>query len=296
MIIFMIIYQLHRWMSTTGRHSYCIDKLNFQQSPHTLEPINLLTIEAYQTRMQTAKKMSYYTSVAPKCGYQLKSPAFTNMTAEYVARCCHFHGCQKWDFTNDSDICSKNHNNEGWRVSGAGKKWMDGLYINHYSRSLEKFALKQKTWKTSSGEVRSGEDHAKAASSYDLPKFFSRSLGWYHDATALRYSCQLREHLSNMTQESPYLRPGSFWYRNPEFGKYISDPDKRGRYGRPNAPGFKYIEKNSYNYHGGVHGDKSVDLSAAEKERIEKATVYESKNSDKTGTLRRGKKEKKVVS
>lgn len=31
-----------------------------------------------------------------------------------------------------------------------------------------------------------------------------------------------------MTKEEYYLRPGTNWYRNPEFGKLISDPDKRG--------------------------------------------------------------------
>lgn len=53
-----------------------------------------------------------------------------------------------------------------------------------------------------------------------------------------------------MTGQQVYLRPGDIWYRNPEFGKHVSDPDKRGRYGRPNPPGFKYGVKNPYHYHG----------------------------------------------
>lgn len=248
-------------------------KSNFQSSPHILEPINLLTIEAYQTRVKTAPKMNYYTSVAPKCGYQLRSPDYRNVTSEFVAKCCHFHGCQKFDFINGEDVCSKNYDEEGWRISGKGKKWIDSLSINHYSRSLEKFALKQKTWKTSSGEVLPGQTAESAASSYDIPKFLARSVGSHHDNVALRYSCQLRELLKKMTGETEYLRPGSFWYKNPEYGKTISDPDKRGRYGRANPPGFKYSESNPNNYHGGIHGDVHADRSAKEKELLESAAA-----------------------
>lgn len=255
-------------MQVTKRSSYCISKLNFQSTPHILEPINLLTMEAFQTRMKPNSKMNYYTSVAEKCAYKLRSPDYRNETSDYIARCCHFHGCQKWDFSFNSDVCNRKHNEEGWKVSGRGQGWADILIINHYSRSLEKFMLKTKTWTTSSGEVKAGETANQAAASYDIGKFFARSVGFHHDNTALRYSCQLRETLANMTGEKIYLRPGSHWYRNPEFGKTISDPDKRGRYGRANPPGFKYMDQNPYNYHGGVHGDPQVDHSEAEKKKL----------------------------
>ena len=50
-----------------------------------------------------------------------------------------------------------------------------------------------------------------------------------------------------------FLRHGNFWYRNPEFGKEVSDPDKRGRYGRQNKEGFSFKEFNPYHYHGEGH-------------------------------------------
>jgi hypothetical protein len=168
----------------------------------------------------------------------------------YVAECCHFHGCQGWDFRANSDLCKINHHPEVARLQGKGRKWLDSLVINHYSRSIEKYSIKSKTWRTATGEAKAGETSEQAASSYDIPKFLARSLGWYPDNIALRYSCQLRSLLVNMTGESPYLRPGTMWYRNPEFGKVISDPDKRGRYGRPNAEGFRWKEHNPYHYHG----------------------------------------------
>jgi hypothetical protein len=246
---------LLNWANTTQRSVYCISKNNFQSSPHLLEPINLLTIEAYQMRMKQTSKMNYYTSVSPKCAYQLNGPKFAANTSQYIAECCHFHGCQGWDFRADSRICTDNHKQENWRLSGKGHKWIDAFIINHYSRSLEKYGLKAKTWKTSTGEAKAGETALQAATSYDVPKFLSRSVGWQHDTVALRYSCQLREVLQNTTGESPYLRPGDIWYRNPEYGKLIADPDKRGRYGRPNPEGFRYAVKNPYNYHGNKLGE-----------------------------------------
>ena len=119
-----------------------------------MEPVHLLMIEAYQSRMRSAGKMNYYTSVAPKCLYRFHGPDSTNNSARFIAECCHFHGCQGHDFRTVSDFCHTEYNNEAWRVNGKGKKWLEGVvYIHHYSRSIEKYSLKQKTWRTSSGEV-----------------------------------------------------------------------------------------------------------------------------------------------
>lgn len=246
-----IVDGLVRWANTTKRFMYCIDKNNFPSSPHILEPIDLLTIEAYQARMPLPAKMNYYTSVAPKCAYKLRSEEYSTNTSLYIAECCHFHGCQGWDFRQDSKFCTINHKAESWRLSGHKRKWMDMFVINHYSRSLEKFGLKSKTWRTATGESKAGETAEQAAKGYDIPKFLARSVGWKHDPVALRYSCQVREQLALMTgDKGPYLRPGTGWYRNPEYGRLVSDPDKRGRYGRPNPPGFKYNRPNPYHYHG----------------------------------------------
>lgn len=248
-----VVDELYNWVTSTGRSAYCMDKMNFQQSPHTLEPVHLLTIEAYQSRMKQPRKMSYYTTVASKCAYRLSFPLgddFTNFTSEFVALCCHFHGCEGTNFIRNSKYCSTHYGNEAWRVNGKGKPWYDKLYVNHYSRSLEKYAIKSKTWKTATGEVREGESQEQATKSYDIPKFLARNLGWYFDDTALRYSCQLRHTLANMTGDEIYLRPGLFWYRNAEFGKEVNDPDKRGRYGRQNAEGFKFVDGNMFHYHG----------------------------------------------
>ena len=243
-------------------------KFNFQSAPHTLEPINLLTIEAYQTRVRMHSVLNYYISVAPKCAYSLHSAEFTKNTSEFVAKCCHFHGCEPENLLEGSTICTDNFAEEKRIISGKGKGWYDALHVNHYSRSLEKFALKQKTWRTATNEVQPGQTAEEAQSSYSIPKFFARSVGWFHDNTALRYSCQLREVLKNMTGDDVYLRPGSFWYRNPEFGRTVTDPEKRGAYGRANPPGFKFIESNMYNYHGGRQGAKSIDISAAEIKKL----------------------------
>lgn len=255
-----VVDDLVRWHNETGRGVYCIEKLNFQSAPHILEPVNLLQIEAYQTRVKSEKRMNYYTTVAPKCAYKLRSTEYTNTSAEFIAKCCHFHGCQGHDFTAWSTFCKDNFGNEAWRVNGKGKPWKDGMRINHYSRSLEKYVIKGKTWTTSSGEMKAGETSADAAKNYDVTKFMHRSIGWYHDEMALRYACQVRDKLREMTNEDKFLRFGLNWYRNPEFGKDVSEPDKRGRYGRPNPPGFKYVDGNPYHYHG--RGGYFVDSTA----------------------------------
>lgn len=249
-----VMDELVNFFNKTGRSVYCIEKLNFQSTPHLLEPVNLLTIEAYQTRMRDVARMSYYTTVASKCAYVLNGPKFSNISAQFIATCCHFHGCQGHDFIDKDRFCKDNFNSEAYKLMGKGMPWYQIAVANHYSRSLEKYALKQKTWKTATGESKAGEDSAQAAKSYDIPKFLSRNLGWMHDNTALRYSCQLREVLQNMTRNGttvePYMRPGTFWYRNAEFGRLVSDPDKRGRYGRPNPPGYKFSDGNPYHYFG----------------------------------------------
>ncbi len=245
-----IVDSLVKWMNETQRSMYCIQKNNFASTPHILEPVNLLSIEAFQSRMPITGKMNYYSSVSPKCAYQLIGPHHGVNTSQYIAECCHFHGCQAYDFRQYSKFCFDNHRVESFRLSGHRKPFFEAFIINHYSRSLEKYSLKQKTWKTATGETKAGETSEQAAKSYDIPKFLSRNVGWQHDAIAVRFSCQLREVLKEMTKETIYLRPGTMWYRNAEFGREVSDPDKRGRYGRPNPPGFKFSHRNPYHYHG----------------------------------------------
>jgi hypothetical protein len=266
-----IVDELHNWFEKTKRSIYCIGKLNFQSTPHILEPVNLLTIEAYQTRMKAQAKMNYYTSVAPKCAYRLAGPDYNENSTQYAAKCCHFHGCVGYDFIDKDTTCRDFHKTA---FHEKGKPYLDYFDINHYSRSLEKYALKGKTWRTSTGEVKAGENMHDVAKSYDIPKFLHRSAGWHYDSTAVRYGCQLREQLKIMTGNSTYLRPGDCWYRNPEFGKPIDDPDKRGRYGkasrfftktglmdnsmfvlllagRHNPPGFLIHDPNPTHYFGG---------------------------------------------
>lgn len=82
------------FFETTTRGSVLLTKLQFPSTPHSLEPINLLTIEAYQTRMNEPGKMNYYTNVAGKVALRLQGSAeYSNKTTEYLVHCCDFHGC-----------------------------------------------------------------------------------------------------------------------------------------------------------------------------------------------------------
>jgi len=244
-----VVDTLHNYFKSGNKIQHCAAKFNFPSTPHLLEPVHLLTIEAYQTRMREARRMNYYTTVMPKCAYALSGPKHSNVSGEFAAKCCHFHGCQQHDYLANSKFCATNFKPE-WEAFNTKGGWQSIMMINHYSRSLEKYALKAKTWRTATGETKSGEKSSDASRNYDLAKFFQRTVGWFYDPTALRYSCQLRELLANVTAVSPYYRPGNQWYRNPEFGRRVGDPDKRGRYGRPSPEGFIFKDGNPYHYHG----------------------------------------------
>jgi hypothetical protein len=200
-------------------------------------------LRRYQIRNPRKGKMNYYAQVMPKCAYALNHTTYSNLTTEFVVHCCFFHGCDGVDRTAGPRICQNGMwTGELEKVRKGNKKRYNLGKINHYARSLEKYALKSKTWETASGEGNSAD--------YNIAGYLARNLGWFRDDVALRYSCQLREQLRLMTGEETYLRPGYFWYRNAEFGKHVGEGEKRGRYGRPNPEGFQYLDGNPFHYHG----------------------------------------------
>jgi hypothetical protein len=257
-----VVDELHRVYNTTGRNSYCFSKHAFPAAPHILEPVDLLTIEAYQSRVHMASRMNYYTRTARKCSYPLYlRDTFTNITQRYAAECCRFHGCEVTDVRSNSTFCRDNHQ-ERFRLEVKGKPWLEAFQINHYARSLEKFTLKQKTWHTSGGSTKNVRcldsflsfPHplclclSVQESDYSISQFFSRSVGWHYDPSAVRYSCQVREIIRQVTKESVFYRRGDSWYRNVEFGKEVTDPSKRGRGGAPFPSGQLPLVGNPYRY------------------------------------------------
>lgn len=58
-----VMDELHDWFNTTTRGVMLVPKLQFNPVPHFLEPVNLLTTEAYTTRMEEQSKMNYYNAV-----------------------------------------------------------------------------------------------------------------------------------------------------------------------------------------------------------------------------------------
>ena len=203
---------------------FCFDKLNFASSPHIAEPVHLLTIEAYQARNPVVGKMDSFMTVMPKCGYFLRHPSYNEELVRYVAYCCTLHGCVDRDRLKNSTVCS-----EGGKKGYFKQRWLQCTFagrIHHYSRSFEKFALKARTWET----ARDGT--AQDATSYSVPMFLKRSYGWMYDPSALRYSCQLRELLAQVTGNATFYRAGSNWIRNQEFGRPLNNPKKSLRGGK----------------------------------------------------------------
>lgn len=215
-----VMDELADWFRTTTRGVCVINKLQFPPTPHILEPIHLLTIEAYQTRYPVTNRMNYYTSVSPKVALKLTGqPDYNEKTTEMMINCCDFHGCGNYRFNN---TCPDLIYNETGNILGKHRPWKDGPHIHHYARSLEKYILKQKTWTTASGHDSTG---------YSIYNFMDRVSGWDFDDSLIKWGCQLRSLLAKRTGVRDYVRPGDMWYRNPEYGRAVEDPRKRGRYG-----------------------------------------------------------------
>ena len=102
-------------------------------------------------------------------GFVLTHPSYTTNVTEFIATCCNFHGCQKRDIIQYSHFCRDNYDyilstyilNKS--IIGS-KRWSTPPRINHYSRSLEKYVLKSKTWETASGE---GQNYDEIVWVYD---------------------------------------------------------------------------------------------------------------------------------
>eukprot|EP01039_Chlorochromonas_danica_P000008 gene9-9_t len=212
-----VMDELSTWFNQTTRGSLQFSKLQFNPVPHFLEPINLLTIEAFQVRYPIPDRMNYYSTVAPKVALRLQGGLdYNNDTIDFLVKCCDFHGC-RGAHPGCKPLFDKG---EKWKIEGKHKPWYQhGLHIHHYARSLEKYNVKQQSWQT-----------AGSNREYDFFNFLDRTSGFVYDDSALSWTCQLRGLLRERTGEEHYLRPGD-WYRNPEFGRTVEEPLKRGRYG-----------------------------------------------------------------
>jgi len=233
-----VLDELDEWFKTTTRGILLLTKLQFPPTPHTLEPIHLLTIEAYQTRYPIEDKMNYYTSVSRKAALRLTDmPDYNKNTTEMMIYCCDFHGCGNYKA---SKRCPDLIYAETGNILGKHRPWKNGPHIHHYARSLEKYILKQQTWETASAESSAG---------YSIYNFLDRMSGWQYDDTAVFWGCQVRAKLRERTDERDYLRPGENWYRNPEYGRTVGDPKKRGRNGAAFGKKLGPKEWNSYPPH-----------------------------------------------
>ena len=234
-----VIDDLIAWMDKTEKNIAYLSKMNFSPTPHFHEPVNLLTIEAYQTRYPVIKKLTYYISTADKVALRLNHSTFTVNTTEAIIACCQFHGC---GFGNNQISFMINNKNCSWYESefktiwpkvspttGKTLPWEEPPMIYHYARSLEKFAMKQSSY----DDLAIGGDSLGNGQGKSIYNYLNRVYGFVYDDSALQWSCPLRYWLTIHTGEEYYLRPGINWYRNPEFGKDIVDPRKRGRWGMP---------------------------------------------------------------
>ena len=186
---------------STHASIYPIKRYNFASTPHLLEPVNLLTIEAYKMRMPHPHKLTYYKSVALKLVLYLNHPNLTKRQRHFLMNCCNFHNC------NDVSCRHFRSSETNYLYQGNGNidvgNETEQLLIFHYSRSLEKFTRKQKTWQKI------------GSNNFTLTNFLERNIGTtYDDRASSRYGWQVRKRLREVLESrESYTRPGS-WYFN----------------------------------------------------------------------------------
>jgi len=146
-----------------------IPKFSFNSAPHILEPIDLLTIEAYQTRYEIRGQVNHYMSIQPSALYKV---AIINTTASaseadevaqartFLRNCCGFRGCELRPAgqTAEGVDCRAVLEAEElapalaprFHISVSESEWRHvpkislgcQLRANYYARSLEKYSMK----------------------------------------------------------------------------------------------------------------------------------------------------------
>lgn len=189
--------------------------------------------------------MTYYKRVADKLAIKISDEAYSQDMQNFLIYCCQFHECEPMSYhRNYTKFCFEKGDvlKAQLKALKPGVKPYTAFRVNHYARSLEKYELKGRTWKTANRE-----------SGYDILGYLERAVGWEMDPIALRYSCQVRAHLRDVTGEEVYLRPGDAWLRNLEFGRNMTHADKGRRKQRANEGGASGMMKrltSPYHYHG----------------------------------------------
>ena len=195
----MLIDDLISWFNYTTNRVAFLKRFNFPSTPHILEPVNLLTIEAYQMRYPVIQKMNYYVTTGPKLAILLSTSLEQrtagkdlSATQVFLARCCFIHGCGCHHYTLeiiqiDKYNCTllfKNQYSAAWVPKKQRQAWKSPPIIHHYARSFEKFALKQKLWDP---KLASGNDSIGNPQGLSVHSYLHRSIGHVLDQSALRW-------------------------------------------------------------------------------------------------------------
>lgn len=162
-----------------------------------------------------------------------------------MSNCCFIHGCEFHPNPHKNPICGGR--SAAWMSQSPLRrkdlknkptpKWW--LRLNHYSRSVEKFAIKQLSW-------------TETVNSFSNNAYLHRGYSTTYDPVALVYSCLVRAEINrarheyeehrvdgkskstgdissniggdnNSLRKVPssfeFLRQGKYWSRNPEVGR-----------------------------------------------------------------------------
>lgn len=212
------IYSQHL-SSALPRLTVSMDMYQYTSAPHQLEPIDLLTIEAYNTRYLHPNRINFSGSdVLPKVLYRISGEDIErgyagdvlgeldassyqahqgfSSTQTWLANCCSDKGCS---YPADGSVCSKlsgaHAGGQGKmgvfdsrQVTSGSKHW---LRVHKYSRSLEKYQFQQNS-------------ALPGSNIHDLRVYMNKAYGWHFDPIALIYSCLVRFEINEQYNKLAY--------------------------------------------------------------------------------------------
>ena len=126
-----------------------------QASPHTVEPVDLLTIEAYQLRMAKENQLTHFKTVPSKVALRLNHPSYQDSHRAYLIHCCNAFGCglKKKICRDVSAVVPALHGIQ--QPEDTAREVLSPFVIFRYARSLEKFELQYSVNKDSTSDLSS---------------------------------------------------------------------------------------------------------------------------------------------
>jgi hypothetical protein len=217
----------------TPRLTISMDRYQYTAAPHLLEPIDLLTIEAYNVRYLDVNRYNFYgPDVLPKMvfrlsGYDLMASsgaekqknkllkefnmADYNSDADssfsvselWLSNCCYQFGCE---FPKDGSLCDKlSQYHAGGGFDPVTGKPNPGKFDSRQQSNKARHWLRINKYTRSLEKFQFKQrGEPPGSSAYDVRQYMDKAYGWHFDPIALVYSCLVRYDINQMYNALDY--------------------------------------------------------------------------------------------